>query len=138
MCAFLGAQAECSPPAPAAPAGPAAPAVRDTLPPTARLTSLRCKRRVCSFRVRTADKGGSVRSLSARVYRRVRICRTRGGRRRCRTVMRNKKLRTKKIPGGYSGKTKLYVARYRLDAVAKDAAGNRSKAARKRFRVKRR
>ena len=79
-----------------------------------------------------------MRSLSARFYRRVRICRISGGRRSCRTVLRNKKVRTKKIPGGYSGKSKLNVARYRLDAVATDTAGNRSKTARKRFKVRKR
>ena len=91
---------------------------------------------MCSFRVRTADPGGRVRSLSARFYRRVRVCRVRDGRRSCRTVLRNRKVKTTKIAGGYRGKAKLSVARYRLDAVATDAAGNRSKAARKRFRVK--
>jgi len=135
ICAFLGATAECSPPPVAAP--PKA-AVRDTVKPSARLTSLRCKRRVCSFRVRTADPGGRVRSLSARVYRRVRVCRVRGGRRSCRTVLRNKKVKTKRITGGFSGRTRLAVARYRLDAVATDMAGNRSQPARKRFKVKKR
>ena len=134
ICALLGGGAECttSPP-------PATPrAAGDTVRPTARLTSLRCRKRTCSFRVRAADQGGGVRTLSARFYRRVRICRAGDGRRSCRTVLRNRKVKTTKIPGGYSGKAKLKVARYRLDAVATDAAGNRSKVARKRFTVKKR
>jgi hypothetical protein len=133
ICALLGGGAEClaKPPAP-----PRAVAPRDTVRPSARVTSLRCRKRVCSFRVRTADPGGRVRSLSARFYRRVRVCRVRDGRRSCRTVLRNRRVRTKKIPRGYSGKAKLNVARYRLDAVATDTSGNRSKAARKRFKVK--
>lgn len=135
ICAVLGGGGEClAKPA----AAPRTTAPRDTVKPSARVTSVRCKRRICSFRVRTADKGGAVKSLSARFYRRARVCRVRGGRKRCRTVLRSKRVRTKKIPGGYSGKTKLKVARYRLDAVATDTAGNRSKVARKRFRVRKR
>ncbi|HYI37699.1 MAG TPA: serine protease [Thermoleophilaceae bacterium] len=134
ICGLLGGGGECL----AKPAVPRTTAPRDTVKPSARVTSLRCRKRNCSFRVRTADKGGAVRSLTARVYRRVRICRVRGGRRSCRTVLRSKRVRTKKIPGGYSGRTKLRVARYRLDAVATDTAGNRSKTARKRFKVKKR
>ena len=135
ICAVLGGGAECTGPPPAA---PAAPAVRDTVRPAARVTSLRCRKRICSFRVRASDPGGSVRSLTARFYRSVRVCKVRGGRRSCRTVLRNKKVRTKKIAGGYSGRSKLGVARYRLDAVAVDGAGNRSKVARKRFTVRKR
>ncbi len=133
ICAFLGGGLEClSSPAPP----PAPPVARDTSRPSARVTTLRCRKRTCSFRVRASDKGGTVRSLSARFYRRVRVCRIGGGRRSCRTVLRSKKVKTKKISGGYSGKARLNVARYRLDAVAVDAAGNRSKVARKRFRVR--
>ena len=134
ICSVLGGGQECLT-NPRPPDPPPVTTVRDTTRPSARITSVRCKRRRCGFRVRTADPGGTVRALTARVYRRVRICRIRDGRRICRTVIRSKKLRTKKIPGGYSATTLLNVARYRLDAVATDAAGNRSKVARMRFRV---
>ena len=134
ICATLGGGAECTADVP-----PATPrAAQDTLKPSARVSSLRCRKRTCSFRVRASDKGGRVRAVSARFYRRVRVCRVRGGRRTCRTVLRTKKVKTKAVSGGYTGKATLRLARYRLDAVAVDTAGNRSKAARKRFTVKKR
>ena len=55
ICAVLGGGAECLTKPPVAPRA----AVRDTVKPSARLTSLRCKKRVCSFRVRTADKAAA-------------------------------------------------------------------------------
>ena len=134
ICATLGGGAECTTAVPTATPR----ATQDTLRPSARVSSLRCRKRTCTFKVRASDKGGRVRGVTARFYRRVRVCRVRGGRRTCRTVLRTKKVKTKAVSGGYRGKATLRLARYRLDAVAVDTAGNRSKAARKRFTVKKR
>ncbi len=140
ICALLGGGAECTTPAAAPPATAPVKQLtrRDRTRPRARLTLLRCKRRRCTFHVRTRDNSGKVRSLRMRLYRNVRKCRTVRGKRRCRTVKRSRKLRPRRIRGGYSAKTKMSAARYRLDAIAVDAAGNRSKTVRKRFRVKKR
>ncbi len=132
ICALLQGQSECQ-----APNVPASPAVRDTIPPRARLTKLRCRRRTCTFHVRTADNSGTTR-ISMRVSRRVRVCRVVGGRRRCRTVRRSRKLRTKRIRGGFAATRKLSARRYRFEAVATDPSRNRSKRVLKTFRVRKR
>lgn len=134
ICALLGGGAECL----TNPAPKAAPAVGDTTRPTARLSKLSCKKRKCTFHVRTSDNSGTVKSLRMRLYRNVRSCRTMRGKRRCRTVKRSRKVAAKRIRGGFSGSAKLAVARYRLDAIATDAARNSSKTVRKRFTVKKR
>jgi hypothetical protein len=108
----------------------------DSTRPSARVSRVSCKRRRCTFHVRTSDNSGHVASIRMRLYRNVRSCRRVGGKRRCHTVKRSRALRAKRIAGGFSATAKLAVARYRLDAIATDPAGNRSSTARKRFRVK--
>ena len=80
--------------------------------------------------------GGSVRTLAANVTRKVRTCRTRGESRVCSTTTRKKLLKPKRIRGGFSFTVTLSKATYRLNAVATDAAGNRSKTLTKKFRVR--
>jgi trypsin len=131
ICAFLGGGAACD----------AAPVltprvVPDTTRPAARVSKVSCKRRRCTFHVRTSDNSGHVASVRMRLYRNVRSCKTVHGKRRCRTVKHSRKLHATRISGGFRASAKLAVARYRLDAVAADAAHNASKTARKRFRVK--
>ena len=101
ICALLQGQSECQ-----STAGAASPAVRDTTRPTARLTKLRCKRRKCTFHVATSDNSGSTR-ISMQVTRRVRSCRRVDGRRRCRTVTKRRKLKTKRIRGGFAASKRL-------------------------------
>ena len=131
ICALLQGQSECQ--ATAA----TTPPVRDTTRPTARLTMLRCKRRKCTFHVATKDNSGSTR-ISMQVTRRVRTCRRVDGRRRCRTVTKRRKLKTRRIRGGFAASKKLQVRRYRFEAVATDLSRNRSKRVLKTFRVKKR
>jgi hypothetical protein len=100
-------------------------AARDTIRPTTRLSKLSCsKRRRCSFRIRASDNGARVAKLSAKVTRRV------GTRTRTRT------LKPRRISGGFAITATLSKATYRLTAVATDAAGNRSRALSKKFRVR--
>jgi len=100
-------------------------AARDTIRPTARLSRLSCsKRRRCSFRIRASDNGARVARLSAKVSRRV------GSRTRTRT------LKPRRISGGFAIAVTLSKATYRLNAVATDAAGNRSRVLTKKFRVR--
>jgi hypothetical protein len=133
ICALLGGGQEClTNPAPRV--APVAP--RDTTRPTARLSSIKCKRRRCTIKVKTADNSGTVRSLSAKVVRRVRTCRKVRGKRRCRTVKKTRGLHTKRVSGGFTASAKLHLATYTLEAVARDAARNKSKTLTKRFRVR--
>jgi trypsin len=131
ICAVLGGGSACDPAPVVTPR-----AVPDTTRPKARVTKVRCRRRRCTFHVRTSDNSGHVKSLSMAVSRRVRSCHRVGGRRRCRTVTRTRSLHARRIAGGFSATAKLRVATYSLRAVARDQAGNRSKTARKTFRVK--
>lgn len=110
----------------------------DTTRPRVRIASIRCPRRRCTIRVRAADRDGQVRRLRARLAFRARRCRTRGGRRRCRTVRRTIGLRSRRSRGGFTIVKRLRPRRYRLTAVAIDSAGNRSRPARRSFRVRRR
>ncbi len=128
-----------APPAPQTPTPAPVIATRDTTRPTARLSKLSCTRkRRCTFRIRAADRGGRVARLSARLTRRVKVCkRTRSGARKCRYVTRTKKLRPKRIRGGYTMTGTLRRATYKLTAVATDHAGNRSRKLTKKFRVRR-
>lgn len=111
----------------------------DRTKPKARVSKLRCKHGRCSIRVRASDKGGGkVKKLSVRVRGKVRKCRAAGFGVTCRTVRTHtKKPRAKKIAGGYRVSVKLRPGRYSLAAVATDTSGNRSKTARKSFRVRR-
>ncbi len=139
ICGLLGGGAECTTgsAAPAAPAPVRRAVTPDRTRPRARVTLAKCKRRRCTFHVRTRDNA-RVKSIRMRVYRNVRKCKQVRAETRCRTVKRSRKLRPRRIRGGYSAKAKLYVARYRLDAIAVDSSRNRSLTARKRFKVKRR
>jgi len=141
VASFIGAPAsDRSPPVVDPPVPPSAVPVtslRDTTRPTARVSKLTCtKKRRCTFRIATSDRGGSVRKLSAKVTRKVRTCKRRGEFRVCRTTTRKKTLRPRRIPGGFAFTAKLSKAKYRLTAVATDAAGNRSRAASRTFRVR--
>lgn len=138
ICGLLGGGVECTT-APAAPTpSPATPVdQRDRTRPRARVTLTRCKSRRCIFHVRTRDNV-KVTSIRMRLYRKVRTCKRVRGKKRCRTVRRSRKLGPRRIRGGYSAKAKLSVARYRLDAIAVDSSRNRSKTARKRFKVAKR
>jgi hypothetical protein len=129
ICAVLGGGSACDP-------VPAPRVVPDTTRPTARVSKVSCRRRRCTFHVRTSDNSGHVASIRMRLYRNVRTCRTVRGRRRCKTVRRSRRLGARRIAGGFSATAKLAAARYRLDAVATDAAHNASGTARRRFRVK--
>ena len=129
ICAVLGGGSACDP-------IPAPRVLPDTTRPTARVSKVSCRRRRCTFHVRTSDNSGHVASIRMRLYRDVRTCRTVRGRRRCKTVRRSRRLGARRIAGGFSATAKLAAARYRLDAVATDAAHNASGTARRRFRVK--
>jgi secreted trypsin-like serine protease len=114
------------------------PAARDTTRPRARIRSVRCRRGRCTIKVATSDVGGSVRSLSARLTYKVKRCRRVNGRKRCRAVKRTKKLRARKTSGGFTIVKRLAANKYSVTAVATDTSGNRSRTARKTFRVRRR
>jgi hypothetical protein len=88
--------------------------------------------------VATSDVGGQVRSLSAKLTYRIKRCRRVNGRKRCRSVKRTKKLRARKTSGGFTITKRLAANKYTVSAVATDTSGNRSRTARKTFRVKRR
>jgi secreted trypsin-like serine protease len=124
-------------PATTAPITPAPAA--DRTKPTARVTKVRCKHRRCTIRLRATDTGGGkVKKLSVRVRGKVRKCRAEGFGVSCRTVRsRTKMPRAKKVAGGYRVTVKLRPGRYSVTAVATDTSGNRSKTARKGFRVRR-
>jgi secreted trypsin-like serine protease len=111
----------------------------DRTKPKARVSKVRCKRGRCSIRLRASDTGGGkVKRLSIRVRGKVRKCRAVGFGVSCRTVRtRTRKPRAKKVAGGYKVTVKLRPGRYSLTAVATDTSGNRSKTARKGFRVRR-
>ena len=117
-----------------------APAVTppDTTRPSARIRRISCRRGRCTITVRASDVGGRVRSLSARLTYKVKRCRTVGGRRRCRSVTRTKRLRPRRTSTGFTIIARLKPGRYTLSAVATDTSGNRSRTARKSFRVRRR
>jgi len=117
--------------------GSGAPA-RDTTRPRARIGKIRCKRGKCTIKVSATDVGGQVRSLSAKLTYKAPKCRTVRGRRRCKSVKKARKLRPRKTSGGFTITTRLAPRRYKVTAVATDTSGNRSAAARKSFRVKRR
>ena len=110
----------------------------DTARPTARIGRVRCRRGRCTVKVSTSDVGGLVRSLSAKLTYKVKRCRTSGARRRCRSVRKTKRLRPRKVTGGFRITTRLKPGRYTLSAVATDTANNRSRTARKTFRVRKR
>ena len=112
-------------------------AVADRTRPRARVARVRCLRARCTIKVNTSDVGGLVRSLSAKLTYKVKRCRTVGGRRRCRSVKRTKRLRPKSTSGGFTITARLKPATYSIAAVATDTSGNRSTTARKTFRVKR-
>ncbi len=117
---------------------PNPPVVADTTPPSLRIGRVRCGRGRCTVKVSASDTGGLVRSLSAKLTYKVKRCRTSGGRRRCKSVTRTKRLRPRKTRGGFTITTRLKPGRYTLSAVATDTSNNRSRTARKTFRVKRR
>jgi len=135
ICPFLGGGAACN--ASAAPA-PAQPSSRDRTRPRLRISGVRCRKRRCVFSFRASDNSGKVRSVSAQVSRRTRSCRRVKGRRICRTRTLRRTLRVKRVAKGYRARATLKVRGYKLGATARDAAGNRSKVARKTFRVRRR
>ena len=112
------------------------PVAADTVRPRARIGRVRCRRGRCTVKVRTSDVGGLVRSLSARVTYRVKRCRGAADRRRCRSVRRVKRLRPRKTRGGFAITTRLKPGRYTLSVVATDTSNNRSRPARKTFRVR--
>ena len=99
--------------------------------PTARLSRLSCtkKRRRCTFRVRASDNG-------ARKLRQAlgqgQACRRVGS--ACAAPRTRRSPR--RISGGFAITATLTKATYRLNAVATDAAGNRSRALTKKFRVR--
>jgi hypothetical protein len=112
-------------------------ATSDTTKPKASLRKIRCKRRRCRITVKATDTGGVVKKVSARLTGRYRKCRRVQGRRRCRTVKVNKKLRLKKKSGGiHTTRIKLKRGRYAVTATATDDSGNKSKKAKKKFRVR--
>jgi Trypsin len=109
----------------------------DTTKPRVRVQKVRCKRRRCRITIKATDQGGLVKRVSARVRGKYKKCRRVGGRRRCTTKRANKRLRLRKLKGGiYRGRIKLRRGRYAAYAVATDAAGNRSRRAKKTFRVR--
>lgn len=130
-------QAAVGPVLPALPAATTPPASADRTRPRARIGTVRCRRGKCTIKVRATDVGGRVRSLSAKLTYRVKRCRTVGGRKRCRSVKRTRRLRARPSSGGYTITSRLKPGRYALAAVATDTSGNRSRTARKSFRVKR-
>lgn len=111
----------------------------DRTKPRAKVAKVRCKHRRCTIRLNASDKGGgTVKKLSVRIRGKVRKCRADGFGVTCKTVrVHTKKPRAKKVAGGYRVSVKLKPGRYSLSAVATDTSGNRSAAARKRFRVRR-
>jgi Trypsin len=115
---------------------PPAPAP-DTTKPKASVRKIRCKHRKCTITIKAADPGGIVKRVSARVKGKYKKCRRVHGRRRCRNVNVNKKLRLSKRRGGiYVARVRLKRGKYILSVVATDAAGNRSRIAKKKFRVR--
>lgn len=125
------------PPPPAVDGGASTnPPVADTARPRARVAKVSCLRRRCKIKVDTTDVGGLVRGLSAKLTFRVKRCRTSGGRPRCRTRTRTKRLGPRRSPGGFTITTRLARGRYTLSAVATDTSDNRSSTARKTFRVR--
>ncbi len=129
------------PPSGGGPAGgtttPPPVAVADTTRPRASIARVRCLRGRCTIKVNATDVGGLVQGLSAKVTYKVKRCRRVGGRRRCRSVKKTKKLRPTKTTGGFTITARLKPAKYSMTAVATDTAGNRSSTARRTFRVKR-
>ena len=117
-----------------APATP--PAVADTTRPRARVSRVRCVRRRCTIKVAASDSGGQVRSLRASLRYKVKRCRTVGGRRRCRSVKKTKRLRPRRSGAGFTITTRLRRGRYSVSVVATDTSGNRSSVARRSFRVR--
>ena len=128
--------------APAPPSVPAPATVpqarRDATPPRAGVAALRCRKRVCTVRVRASDNRGVVRSVNARTTKRVKVCVTRrSGRRSCRTARRTRNLRLAKVAGGYRGRFRLSPGSYRFSVSVADASGNRSRTVTRAFRVRR-
>jgi len=140
ICPFLGGGAACNAAssAPASPASPGSPGSRDRVKPRLRISGVKCRKRRCVFSFRASDNSRRVRSVSAQVARRVTSCRRVNGRRACkkRTFLRT--LRVRKVSKGYRARATLKARKYTLAATARDLAGNRSKVARKRFRVRKR
>lgn len=121
-------------PAPAVTAPPPPP---DTTKPRASVRKIRCKHRRCTVTLKAADPGGIVKRVSARVKGTYKKCRRVHGRRRCKNVKVNRRLRLSKRRGGiYVARVALKRGRYSLSVVATDAAGNRSRIAKKKFRVR--
>ena len=130
-------EAAVGPVLPALPPPVPKPAVAaDTARPSARIGRVGCRRGRCTVKVRTSDVGGLVRSLSAKLTYKVKRCRTSGGRRRCRSVRKTKSLRPRRARGGFTITTRLKRGRYTLSVVATDTSSNRSRTARKAFRVR--
>ena len=116
---------------------PPAVIARDTTRPRARVASVRCRRGRCTMKVSAGDAGGLVRGLSAKLTYKVRRCRTAAGRKRCRSVTRTRRLRPARSRGGFTIVKRLAPGRYKLSVVARDRSGNRSRTARRTFRVSR-
>jgi hypothetical protein len=120
-----------------APPGTSPTTPSDKIKPKARVRKIRCKRHRCKITIKASDAGGIVKKVSARVKGKYKKCRRVNGKRRCKTRKVNKKLKVRKRGGGiYRAKVKLKRGRYTLSVVATDAAGNRSKKAKKKFRVR--
>lgn len=137
ICPFLGGGAACN--ASASVPAPAQPASRDRTRPRLRISRVKCRKRRCVFSFRASDDSRRVRSVSAQVARRTRSCRRVSGKRICRTRTLRRNLRVKRTSTkGYTARARLRSTNYKLAATARDAAGNRSKVARKAFRVRRR
>ena len=110
---------------------------KDTTRPRARVRKVRCKRRRCTITIKATDPNGIVKRVRARVRGKAKGCRRVEGERRCRTRRISKRLRLRKRRGGiYRGRITLARGRYAVTVVATDAAGNRSRRAKKRFRVR--
>jgi trypsin len=107
----------------------------DKTRPRASVRKIRCKHHKCTITIKAIDASG-VKKVSARVKGKYKKCRRVHGRRRCKNVKVNKKLRLGKRRGGiYVGRIKLKPARYGLTVVAADTAGNK-KTVKKKFRVR--
>jgi hypothetical protein len=116
---------------------PPGPAPKDTTKPRASVRKIRCKRRRCTFTFKATDPGGLVKKTRARVKGKYKKCRRVRGHRRCRSKKVNKRLRLRKKGGGiYTAKLRLKRGKYKVAFIATDAAGNKSKTARKKFRVR--
>ena len=134
ICPFLGGGIACD----ASASTPATPGSGDRTRPRLRISGVKCVKRRCVFSFRASDDSRRIRSVSALVSRRVRSCRRVNGRRACRTRTLRRSLRVRRGSKAYTARATLGTRKYTLAATARDRAGNRSKVARKVFRVRRR